>query len=334
MPNVVLNNDLTYKANEGESLLSAAARAGISMAYSCKTGRCSTCKCKITAGESKPLSHELGLSEKDKADGWILSCVRAAVSDLQIDVPDLLTVPLPALVTVPCRIQATRLLTPDVMCITLRLPPNIQFDYIPGQYIDIVSNTGVKRSYSLANAKSADKFLELHIKRVENGMLSEYWFNQAKVNDLLRLIGPSGTFFLRDVAGQDVIFLATGTGIAPVKAMLETMVSSAPESRPKSISVYWGGRQPEDLYISLPSTDVPMDYVPVLSRADDNWSGARGYVQNALLNKGFDPLNTVVYACGSDAMISTARAMLVDAGLPERRFLSDAFVCSAPNKIN
>ncbi len=201
-------------------------------------------------------------------------------------------------------------------------------EFLPGQYIDVIGAEGLRRSYSVANAPRADKQIELHIREVTDGAMSRYWFQQAKVNDLLRLRGPLGTFFLRDQAGRDLVLLATGTGIAPVKAIVESLPELHDEAQARSVTVYWGGGQLGDLYWQAPKLPG-LRFVPVLSRADASWDGARGHVQDIFLNDRPNLLNTLVYACGSDAMIHSARSQLLAAGLPGRHFRSDAFVCSA-----
>lgn len=329
MPLIKLSNGTRFNSEPGESLLDAAYRASVVMAYSCRTGRCSSCKCKVIEGESTALHEELGLSEREKADGWILSCVRSATSDMRLEMGDLGGLTIPKVRTLPCRIHALEKLAVGVIKVVLRLPPTSDFVFLPGQYIDVIAQGGIRRSYSLANASAADKLLELHIQAVPGGIMSEYWFCQAKVNDLLRLNGPLGTFFLRDVAELDLVFIATGTGIAPVKSMLESIESLPIENRPRSITVYWGGRKPVDLYCDINSISETHRYVPVLSRAGSDWSGARGYVQQVLLAEISDLSETVVYACGSSAMIQSSKDLLLTAGLPEQNFLSDAFVCSS-----
>jgi CDP-4-dehydro-6-deoxyglucose reductase len=159
--------------------------------------------------------------------------------------------------------------------------------------------------------------------------MSDYWFNHAKVNDLLRLHGPLGTFMLRDVSGLDLIFLATGTGIAPVKAMLETLHLLSTEQQPRSVRTLWGGRVLSDLYWDVTSNAKDHHYHPVLSQAGEDWVGARGYVQDVLLSLASDLSQSAVYACGSLAMVHEARAVLEKAGLSPGRFFADAFVPSS-----
>lgn len=124
------------------------------------------------------------------------------------------------------------------------------------------------------------------------------------------------------------MLLATGTGIAPVKALLETLAAGPADALPRAVRLLWGGRTPADLFWSPAFPTLPLHYTPVLSRADAGWSGARGHVQHVLLAASPDLAITDVYACGSPQMIANARTALVAAGLASRRFFSDAFVSS------
>lgn len=328
MPVVHLSTGKTFETHGGESVLDAALRAGITLPYSCRTGRCGSCKAGLVSGDTSLLHAEMELSEEERAAGSILTCVRTATSDIALAVEDLGDAHLAAARTWPCRLQSIERASPDVVRATLRLPPASTFTFAAGQYIDVIGHGGVRRSYSLAAAQAEAMPLELHVRQVPGGVMSEYWFGQARTNDLLRLHGPLGTFFVRETEGMHLVFLATGTGIAPVKAMLEELARRA--DQPLSVTVYWGGRVPSDLYWQPAPAGPAHRFVPVLSRAGPDWPGERGHVQDALLRDGCDWQRTVVYACGSDAMIHAARARLLGAGLPARHFHSDAFVSSAP----
>jgi CDP-4-dehydro-6-deoxyglucose reductase len=326
---IKLSSDKVFNLNDDTTILDSAAQNGITLPYSCKTGRCSACKCRVVSGETKVLITELGLTETEKSEGWILSCARSATTDVVLAVEDLGDVAMPDAKTLACRISCIEKLAPDVIKVVLRLPPGVEFNFFSGQYIDVIGFNGVRRSYSLANAPKPDKTLELHIRAVVKGSMSQYWFSQAAVNDLLRLHGPQGTFFLRKIAQRDLIFLATGTGIAPVKAMLEALPSFPADQQPQSVTVMWGARHEHDLYFNVATLPGTYKYIPVLSRAEATWQGERGYVQDALLRYFSDLRNGVVYACGSDAMIHSAKSTLTSAGLPSQYFYSDAFVCSS-----
>lgn len=331
MSNITLSTGKIIPAIDNVSILDSAAAAGVVLPYSCKTGRCSSCKCKVKQGTTTLLHPETGLTEQEKSEGWILSCVRAAETDLVIEVEDLGGAVIPKAKTWPCRISEITRLAPDVVKVMLRMPPAADFQFLPGQYLDVIGPGGVRRSYSIANADFKDKQLELHIRAVAGGEMSQYWFSQAKQNDLLRLNGPLGTFFLREIAGKIVYFLATGTGIAPIKSMLDSILSMPKESQPKKLVMLWGGRYGHDLYLELKVLPDFCTYIPVVSRPDDTWSGAKGHVQDVLLASGPDLSNAMVYACGSNAMINGAKDALIKAGLSTEKFYSDAFVCSGNN---
>jgi CDP-4-dehydro-6-deoxyglucose reductase len=229
----------------------------------------------------------------------------------------------------PCRIQQLERVADDVVRVWLRLPPGQTLGHRAGQYVDLIGPGGVRRSYSVANAPTPDGLLEFHIRAVDGGQFSAYWFGSARVNDLLRLRGPVGTFVLRDVAGLDLICLATGTGIAPIKAQLEELADRPTDAQPRSIAVYWGARLPSDFYWTPNTWPAAARFVPVLSRADASWDGARGHVQQVALRDAVDVTHTVVHACGSDAMVRSARAACAQAGLMPQRFHADPFVSSS-----
>ncbi|MDA9281301.1 FAD-binding oxidoreductase [Pseudomonadales bacterium] len=326
---VTTTSGISFSQLERDTILSAAEKSGIVLAYSCRNGRCSTCKFKVISGDTIPLVDEIGLSQKEKDSGWILSCARSATSNLEIEIDDLGDLILPKPTLFPCRISSIDKVSKHIILVCLRLPPTSKFNILPGQYVDIIGPSGLRRSYSVANHVT-DNILEFHIGEVEKGNLSGYWFGQAKINDLLRLNGPLGTFFLRSIKAQDVVFLATGTGIAPIKAMIESITLLAPEEYPNSLTVFWGGRTLDDLYFDPSADHKLLRYVPVLSRSTIDWEGQKGYVQDAFLNERPDLSSCVIYACGSDKMIHSSREILVKSGLSEKNFFSDAFLPSAP----
>jgi len=326
---IITKSGISFTQSEQDTILNSAEKSGVNLGYSCRTGRCSTCKCRVISGDTTLLVAEIGLSQKEKDSGWILTCARSATSNLVIEIDDLGDVILPKPAIFPCRINSIDKVSRHVVRVSLRLPSASRFNIISGQYVDVIGTAGVRRSYSVAN-NVTDNNLELHIGEVDGGCLSEYWFGKAKINDLLRLNGPLGTFFLRTIKAQDVIFLATGTGIAPIKAMIESIKLLAPEDYPNSLAIFWGGRTLDDLYFD-PSTDYELlRYVPVLSRPAADWEGYKGYVQDAFLNECPDLSNCVIYACGSSKMIRSSCEMLLKSGLPEKNFFSDAFLPSAP----
>lgn len=322
---------VSFFQQERDTILSGAENSDVVLAHSCRTGRCGVCKCKVVSGDTISVVEELALTEKEKKNGWILACARSATSNLEIEIEieDFGDLKFAKAAMFPCKVHSIKMMAEHVIRVELRLPPASEFKINSGQYVDIIGPSGVMRSYSVANYVT-ENILELHIGKVEGGRFSDYWFGEVEINDLLRLNGPLGTFTLRSVKGQNVVFLATGTGIAPIKAMIEGAKFLAPEDQPKSLTVFWGGRSLEDLYFDPSVVDESVRYIPSLSRWSPDWEGETGYVQDVFLNESPDLSNCVVYACGSDNMIRSSFKKLTDAGLSERNFFSDAFVTSGP----
>ena len=328
MPKIELTTGISFEADGMVSILSAASQSDVYFPYGCRTGRCGSCKCKVLKGITSVLQGETSLSEQEKEDGWILSCQRSAKTDLLIQVDNVENIELPKPKRLPCRIHTIDKLSSDIIRVKLRIPPTADFQYVPGQYVDVIAKGGIRRSYSLASEKVIDNLLELHIRSVSGGVMSQYWFENAKGNDLLHLEGPLGTFFLHDIHNQDVYLIATGTGIAPIKAMIEYISQLESGKKPNAVTIIWGGRFSQDHYFDIDNLACECTYIPVLSQPEKDWVGAVGYVQTVLLDLKPDMKKSVVYACGSENMIASAKNCLINAGLPVRKFYSDAFVCS------
>ncbi len=324
---IELMNAKVFDCSQQQTILEAARAQGITLEHSCRTGRCGICKAQVLGGVTKPLREEQSLTSAERAAGVILTCCRTAVTDVKLDVEDLGELGGIEARTLPCRIQALSMLSGDVIEVVLRTPPTSLLYYLPGQYIDVIGKNGVRRSYSIANAPRDDGKITLQVRKVPQGEMSRYWFEEAKVNDLLRLEGPLGTFCLRQTQASQLIFLATGTGIAPISAILEKLVANSAMNSYHRIHLYWGGRTEKDLYQPIEYPGLTVRYVPVLSRSP-NSAVRHGYVQDAVISDGVDLQNSVVYACGSELMIEAARRKLVAAGLDSKKFHSDAFVSS------
>lgn len=330
-PQILLANGHHCPSIPGKSLLESAAQAGLVLEHSCRTGRCGACKTRLLNGSVEPVLALNCLSEDEREAGWVLTCASRATSDVTLDTEDLGALADLTVRTLPARIDELERLSDSVMLVRLRLPPNHGFRYLPGQYVNLIGPGGLKRAYSIANAPSPDGKLEFHIKRIAEGQMSRYWFDEAKANDLLRFEGPRGSFFLRPTAGVKLLLLATGTGYAPIQALLQALGQRPAAEQPATVQLIWGGRAPADFYRQppeLPPHCPTLTYTPTLSQPDAGWRGDRGYVQDVVLRSQPDLGNTWVYACGSDAMIASAKKSLTQAGLPSRQFLSDAFVAA------
>ena len=156
--------------------------------------------------------------------------------------------------------------------------------------------------------------------------MSNYLFKEAKIDDLLRVEGPIGTFYLRNSSKKNIIFLATGTGIAPVKSILEGLEKSYEQVKNKNLWVIVGARYKKDLFWAPNFKNLNIKYIRVLSRQNNDWNGEKGYVQNTVLKQQIDLENAQVYACGSNDMIDSAKKLLTKNNLNANNFFSDAFV--------
>lgn len=324
---IELKDATRFDCSEKETVFQAAKNSGVFLDHSCLSGRCSSCKAKLIDGRFEHTQPETVLTAEEREAGYMLSCIARPLSDLKLDVENLTQYDIPSTKTIPAKIERLTNLTDDVIEVVLRTPPAHKLKFLAGQYVNIIKGS-VKRSYSIASAPRLDGKLEFLIKNYKGGVMSQYWFNDAKENDLLRIEGPLGTFFLRDLgAVQNLILLATGTGIAPVKAILE-QASQSDILKTKEIHVFWGGRYIPDLFWEPQFSPLNIKYYPVLSRERNQWTGHVGYVQDVVLQSDIDITKAQVYACGSEAMIHAAKQVLTKEGLQDSQFYSDAFVTS------
>jgi CDP-4-dehydro-6-deoxyglucose reductase len=323
LPNILLSNGVVFECGLDQTILDAARKYNIAIEHSCCSGRCGICIAPVLSGETFAIKPEESLTLESQGMGNILTCCRVPVTDVSIDVEDLGEIGNIPVRTLPCRINSLKLLNNNVIQVILRVPPNSKFKFVAGQYINLIEK-GIRRSYSLANAEKLDGNLEIQVKKVSQGLMSKYLFTRARKNDLLRIEGPLGTFSYRLDDSENVILMATGTGIAPIKAIIESLEKSPDE---KVIYIVWGGRVLEDLYLDLGAANLKHTFVPVLSRERIE-NSYFGYVQDAVLDLGLDLKKTTVYACGSELMIKNACDVLVQNGLMRKRFYSDAFVSS------
>ncbi len=318
-----------FTVQSGETILEAALREDFAMPYGCRNGACGACKGNILRGSVDYGQHQQGtLTDEDKKKGMALFCTAKPLGDLVLEVKEISAAKDIPVKTMPCRVEKMEKLAPDVMALWLKLPSNERLQFLPGQYIDFLLKDGKRRSFSLANPPEDDSLLELHIRHVPGGHFTEHVFNAMKVKEIMRINGPLGSFFLRD-SDKPAIFLAGGTGFAPIKSILTHAFHHGID---RQMVLYWGAKARADLYqAGLPdawSKDHDnFSFVPVLSeaRAEDAWAGRAGLVHQAVVADFADLSGYQVYACGAPPMIDAARKDFMARGLPEDEFFSDSF---------
>lgn len=325
----------TFGVEGGEAILAAAIRQGIGMPYGCKDGACGSCKCKKLEGTVVHGTHQSkALSAEEEANGLILTCCAVPQTDVVLEsrqVTDESAFPVRKM---PARVNSLAKVSHDVMVVKLQLPANDTLRYHAGQYVEFILRDGARRSYSMANAPHNGPGVELHIRHMPGGKFTDHVFTAMKEKEILRVEGPFGSFFLREDSDKPMILLASGTGFAPIKALIEHMQFKGIQ-RPATL--YWGGRRPSDLYmddwVRDKLVEMPhLTYVPVISNAlpEDNWTGRTGFVHKAVLEDHPSLAEHQVYACGAPIVVDSARAEYsAQAGLPPEDFFADSFTTEA-----
>ena len=329
-----------FEAESGETMLAAGIRQGIGLPYGCKDGACGSCKCKKLSGSVTHGPHqEKALSAQEEADGYVLTCCGTAQSDVVLESRQVTHAGAFPIKKMPARVAALEKLSPDVMRIKLQLPANDIIQYHAGQYVEFILRDGARRSYSMANAphtliESGAPMVDLHVRHMPGGKFTDHVFSAMKEKEILRIEGPYGSFHLRDDSPKPMVLLASGTGFAPIKAIIEHMQFMGIT---RDTVLYWGGRRPHDLYLHdwvlARCAEMPhLTYVPVVSDAlaEDAWSGRTGLVHQAVLQDLPDLSGHQVYACGAPIVVDSARKDYVEkAGLPSEEFYADAFTSEA-----
>lgn len=290
-------------------------------------------------GQIEQGPHSSGAMKPDEAArGHALLCCATPLSDLSVQCRVIAAAGDIPVRKMPCRVASITEAAPDVRILRLQLPANERLQYLAGQYVELLLRDGSRRSYSMAGAPHAAEQIELHVRHMPGGKFTDSLFGATqpgiKERDILRFEGPMGTFFLREDSTAPIVFLASGTGFAPIKAIIEHIVHKAIR---RPIVLYWGGRRPRDLYMNAQceqwAAELPdFRYIPVVSDAlaEDGWSGRAGFVHRAVMEDFPDLSAHQVYACGAPIVVDSAkRDFTQSCKLPEDQFFADAFTSAA-----
>jgi CDP-4-dehydro-6-deoxyglucose reductase len=328
----------TFTVERDEALLPAAIRQGIGLPYGCRDGACGSCKSRLVEGRVIHGAHQLkALSVAEEDAGLILTCCATPQTDCVVEARMVPGAGEHPVLKLPSRVLAMERAAPDVMVLRLQLPANQNLQYRAGQYVEFILRDGARRSYSMANAPhrlGSPPAIELHVRHMPGGRFTDHVFGAMKDKEILRMEGPFGSFFLREDSERPIILLASGTGFAPIKAVIEHMQMKG-LTRPATL--YWGGRRPQDLYMhrwceEKQATMPNLRYVPVVSDAlpEDAWAGRTGFVHRAVMQDFPDLSGHQVYACGAPVVVDSARRDFVaECGLDANEFYADSFTSEA-----
>ncbi|HZV62956.1 MAG TPA: CDP-6-deoxy-delta-3,4-glucoseen reductase [Methylophilaceae bacterium] len=328
----------TFEVAPNETILQAALEAGINLPYGCRDGACGACKGRVLEGQVDYAGRNpSALTDSDKQIGHALFCSAMPLSDLIIESREILDGNGIRPRILPVRVQRMEKLSHDVMAMYLKLPSNERLQFMAGQYVDFLLKDGKRRAFSLANAPHKDDLLELHMRLIPGGQFTEYVFREMPEKTIMRMEAPLGTFYLREESDKPIIFVAGGTGFAPIKGIIEHMLHHKMQ---RPITLYWGARSLQDIYMpELPgqwaNEYASFTYIPVLSEplVDDQWQGRTGLVHEAVLEDRADLSAYQVYCCGSPQMVEAAHVAFQKHGMPEDEFFSDAFTFSNPQPL-
>jgi CDP-4-dehydro-6-deoxyglucose reductase len=328
-----------FAVERDEAILPAAIRQGIGLPYGCRDGACGSCKSRLVEGRVIHGAHQLkALSVAEEEQGFILTCCATPQTDCTVEARSVPGAGEYPVLKLPSRVMALERATPDVVVMKLQLPANQNLRYRAGQYVEFILRDGSRRSYSMANAPhlvGSPPAIELHLRHMPGGKFTDHVFGAMREKEILRMEGPLGSFFLREESAKPIVFLASGTGFAPIKAILEQMAAQPALQRPAVL--YWGGRRPRDLYLhawceTFVAEHAWLRYVPVVSDAlpEDDWRGRSGFVHRAVMLDLPDLSGHQVYACGAPVVVESAeRDFTGQCGLPADEFFADSFTSEA-----
>ncbi len=316
----------SFRVGADESVLAAALSQNLNLAHDCKSGTCGTCRVRLVEGAISYREEPMGLLPEEAEAGYALACQARCETDLVIEAEVQ-----PALATAPGRqravVRGIRRFSADVTHLTLEVPDLDGFSYLPGQHVSILMEDGRPRSFSMASAPDGNRF-DLHIRRIPGGLFTDGRLPGLSEGEGLDVELPLGSFFLRKADFRPLLMVATGTGLAPIKSILESLMDD-PDCPPSLL--YWGTREPSGLYlhddIAAWRARLPeFEYRPVLSRPGPGWEGRQGYVQDAVLSDIEDLSEYAIYLCGSPAMVAAAKGRFIDAGASINHIYADSFL--------
>lgn len=323
-----------FRTDGDSAILDDALIHGLNFPYGCQKGFCGKCKATIIEGE---VDYEgdvpNGITPEEVAEGMALLCQCRAKSDISLVVDELDSAADIEVKNLPCKVESIKHLNHDVTQIMLKIPGAESLQYLAGQYIDLIHPDFEPRAFSIANAPTNSSFIELHVRQIENGKFTNFVFNKLEEKSLLRIEGPKGDFFFREDSKKPVILVAGGTGLGPIKSIIEHAIATQLN---RQIYLYWGVRDEVDLYMDLPEKWANeysnIHFVPVLSEPNDAWQGKTGFVHESVLSDFEDLTGYEVYACGPPNMVKAVAKTFIEQGMIKDNFFSDAFLFAFTGK--
>lgn len=319
----------------GHNLLKSALDAGMPWPYSCRVGSCGTCRARLISGKIKPLIDFSYVLDKEDLDaGMILACQTQLRSDIEVEIE----LEADALVTATAAevsgvISSCRYLTHDIVELRLKLEEPLP-EYLAGQYVElqVPGITKEPRNFSFARAPQNEdrQSVTFFLRQVPGGVLTTWLFADDRSGTPVSIKGPFGSFYLRE-ADAPILCVAGGSGLAPIKALLEQVAKSGFH---RDVTLLFGARTQADLYCLDEMHEYErqskgrFQFLPALSEepADSDWNGARGNVTDLIARTTPDVAGSHAYLCGPPPMIDAALEVLEKVGVESSHIHFEKFL--------
>lgn len=302
-----------------DTILDAALRAGISLPYGCSNGNCGQCKAKVISGKTLPVRHyDYAFSESEKNQGYVLLCSHTAVSDLDIEAIESGAQDIPAQ-QIATRVKKIERLGEHMALLHLQTPRTKRLQFLAGQSVTIEMGNGAEADYPVASCPCDDRNLQLHVQRLPGNRLADYVFKKLKNGDIVALAGPKGDFTLNEESPRSLIFLAHGTGFAPIKSLIEHAMA---RDVAETMHLYWlageNGHYLNNLCRSWTDALDNFQYTPLVAEAAKSAAALQQVAENHPDLTGFD-----VYAAGPEAFLTMVKKYLHAVRFPENQLVTN-----------
>jgi propane monooxygenase reductase component len=326
---------IEMEVEEGETVLNAAFRQGISLMHGCKEGQCGSCKSKLVDGDIELLKYStFALPDYESETGHVLLCRTHAFSDVSFELlnydEDLLSRSI-AVKSFPGRVTGISALTSDIRLLEIEIEKPLKF--WAGQYVDLTLQRGaITRAFSMANAPGEGTSLRFIIKKYPNGAFSSQLDGELAVGDAVVAKGPYGTCFRREERPGAMLLIGGGSGMSPLWSILADHIESK-EQRP--VRFFYGARTRADLFYleelaAIAAKLKDFKFIPALSHAEagEKWEGETGFVHEVVLRHLREEKLTGeidAYACGPTPMIDAVLPILQMNGVEPDHIYFDKF---------
>lgn len=320
---ILTYNDQSFEGLESETILDCLIRNNQIVPNSCRSGVCQSCMLKTNS--TPDLSAQKGLSPAKRESGLFLSCQQKLNKDFEVFKPS------ESSTRIEGEIISQHRISDSVVLVSIKVDSD--FNYYAGQFINIFRDDGLCRSYSLAS-QSNDKTLQLHVRKVLNGEMSNWLYDSELVGKKMTISGPIGECYLnQEMFNDDLLLLGVGTGLAPLFGVLKDALA---KGFPKKISLFHGGLTCEGLYLVedlkvLEEQYPHFNYNPVYLNGDEREGFIKANLLEILKDLSVDKLNTTVMVCGDSEMVKRIKQTVFMKGVPSKKILSDSFVSATTN---